>query len=176
MPNNTSLKSLQIDKSKDTKNTITILKELYLIYSKRKHPNIPERYLTCPKFNDKTANGLTTCIIQYIKLTGGQAERINCTGRIIDNRTISTDILGHKRTIGSMKYIKTAGQRGTADISATIKGRSVKIEVKIGNDRQSEAQKEYQKNIEASGGLYFIAKNFSQFLEWYNLMFSSYGE
>ena len=57
---------------------------------------------------------------------------------------------------------------GSADISATIKGRSVKIEVKIGKDRQSEAQKRYQENIEKAGGTYYIAKNFDDFVIFFN--------
>ena len=159
--------------TKISKIAINTLKELYLIESKRKYPHVPDFARAIPLFTDKTANGLTRCVVAFINLTGGQAERINCTGRIIDNRTISTDILGHQRTIGQMHYVKTAGQRGTADVSATIKGRSVKIEIKIGNDRQSEAQKQYQKSIEQSGGLYFIARDFSQFLDWYYLTFGN---
>ncbi|MCK9613010.1 MAG: hypothetical protein M0R16_08950 [Bacteroidales bacterium] len=166
-----SKRFLLIEKSKDTKKAINILKELYIIDSSRKYPSIPERLLSAPKYGDKTANGLTRCIIDFIRLSGGQAERINCTGRIIDSRKTSTDILGNQRTIGQLHYIKTAGQRGTADISATIQGRSVKIEVKIKNDRQSVAQKEYQQSIEASGGLYFIAKDFEQFITWYYFTF-----
>jgi hypothetical protein len=34
--------------------------------------------------------------------------------------------------------------------------------VKIGNDRQSEAQKAYQKSIENSGGVYVIAKDLNR--------------
>ena len=169
----TSKEFLQIGKSKDTKKAITILKELYLLDSSRKYTNVPKHLLTAPIFTDRTANGLTKCIIEFIRLIGAQAERINCTGRTIDNRATFTDVLGHKRTIGQLKYIKTAGQRGTADISATLKGRSVKIEVKIGTDRQSQAQKEYQRSIEKSGGLYFIAKDFQQFYDWYYSNFGS---
>lgn len=167
----TSKNSLLISDSKDTKKAIQILKNLYIDDCSRKYPNVPKQYIPVPKYTDKTANGLTRCIIDYIELSGGQAERINCTGRIIDSRTTSTDVLGHVHTIGKLHYIKTAGQRGTADISATIQGRSVKIEIKIGNDRQGDAQKEYQRQIEVSGGLYFIAKDFGQFLSWYYLTF-----
>jgi len=167
----TSKNSLLISDSKDTKKAIQILKNLYIDDCSRKYPNVPKQYITAPKYTDKTANGLTRCIIDYIGLTGDQAERVNCTGRIIDSRETCTDVMGHQRTIGQLRYIKTAGKRGTADISATIQGRSVKIEVKIGNDRQSDAQKEYQRSIETSGGLYFVAKDFGQFLSWYYLTF-----
>jgi len=171
MPGTISKISLLNNGSKDTKKAIQTLKTLYIIDSSRKYPNVPEQYITAPNYSDRTANGLTKCIIDFIQLSGGQAERINCTGRIIDSRETSTDVLGHKRTIGKLQYIKTAGQRGTADISATIQGRSIKIEIKIGGDRQSEAQKEYQRSIENSGGLYFVATCFEQFLSWYYLSF-----
>ncbi len=169
------LLNLQI---KGTKKSIAILKELFLIDSKKQYPNVPDYARVTPNYTDKTANGLTKCIIQFIQLTGGQAERINCMGRAIDNRKTYTNTLGQCRTIGSVEYIKTTEQRGTADISATIKGRSVKIEVKIGNDRQSDAQRLYQKSIEESGGIYIIAKDFEQFYNWYCILFgrAEYGK
>lgn len=128
---------------------------------------MPEYGRVTLKYSDKTANGLTRCIIDFIRLTGGQAERVNCTGRVIDRREIYTDVLGHRRIVGSLAFIKTSGQRGTADISATVKGRSIKIEVKVGRDKQRPEQVEYQRQIEASGGLYVIAKDFEQFFIWY---------
>jgi hypothetical protein len=93
-------------------------------------------------------------------------------GRVIDNRKTYTNVIGQNVTIGSTQYIPGTSTKGTADISATIKGRSVKIEVKIGKDKQSEAQKQYQSNIERAGGTYIIAKTFSEFMDWY-LLFTS---
>lgn len=120
-----------------------------------------------PKYSDKTANGLTRCILDFLQLEGMQAERINNMGRVLDNRKIVTDVIGRQRTVGSTKYIPGTGTNGTADISATINGRSVKIEVKIGKDRQSKAQKQYQQAIENAGGTYIIAKTFKGFFDWY---------
>lgn len=116
---------------------------------------------------DDTANGLTACIVAYIKHKGGQAERINTTGIPIDTRRTATDILGHSRTIGSVQWRRGGGTVGSADISATIAGRSVKIEVKIGRDRLSEAQKRYQQDVERAGGVYYVARNFTDFVYWY---------
>lgn len=124
-------------------------------------------YVPKTKFEDATANGLTKCIIAWITLNGYQAERINTTGRYIDNSKIVTDVLGRKIKIGSGKYIKGTGTKGSADISATIKGKSVKIEVKIGNDRQSEYQKQYEADIIKAGGIYYIAKDFDNFINFY---------
>lgn len=131
---------------------------------------MPPDYVVKTKYSDKTANGLTKAIVKWITINGYQAERISTTGRWIDNSKIVTDVLGNCKKIGSGKYIKGSGTKGSADISATIKGKSIKIEVKIGKDKQSEAQKDYQLSIEKAGGIYFIAKDFSSFIEFYNTL------
>ena len=112
-----------------------------------------------------TANGLTRCIIDFIKLHGGQAECISATGIPTKKR----DVYGN--TIWRTTHMTV----GTADISATINGRSVKIEVKIGRDRQSDAQCRYQADVERAGGLYYLARDFEGFVSWYNLMFGKEG-
>jgi len=145
----------------------TKLQELYLKDFKEKYPNVPDHCIPMQKFNDTTANGLTKTIINFIQYIGGQAERISSMGRMIDNRKVSTDVLGRERIIGSLTYIKGTSTNGTADISSIINGKSVKIEIKIGKDRQSEAQKKYQQATEKAGGIYLITTNFDEFMEQY---------
>lgn len=130
------------------------------------HPSMPEYARTVPRYSDKTANGLTKCVIDYIRLTGGLAERINSTGRYIDNSQVFEDVLGRKRSIGTGQWLPTSGMKGTADVSATIRGRSVKIEIKM-KDRQSEDQKKYQQAVEQAGGIYLIIRSFQEFYDWY---------
>ncbi len=151
-----------------TNSSIKRLKDLYMIEHYKRLPNIPQNARFAPKFSDKTANGLTKCIITFLKLSSWQAERIGSSGRVIDRSKVVTNCIGQTRRIGSAQWIKGSGTNGTADISATISGRSVKIEVKIGHDRQSDVQKEYQRQIEAAGGVYLIAKDFYSFLQWYD--------
>jgi hypothetical protein len=146
----------------------SLLVSLFHADIKRKYPEFPVNAYPEPKYTDKTANGLTKCIIDFITFSGGQAERINTMGRMLDNTKVVTDVLGNKKMIGSKKYIHTTGTKGSADISATIRGRSVKIEVKIGADRQSEYQKQYEQAITSAGGMYVIAKDFDGFIEWFN--------
>lgn len=124
-------------------------------------------YVPKTAFTDKTANGLTKCIIRWIEINGGQAERINTMGRMIDARKRVTNVLGQSYTIGSIGYIPTTSTKGSADISATVKGCSWKIEVKIGQDRQSPEQIKYQADIERAGGIYFIARDFHNFIANY---------
>jgi hypothetical protein len=126
------------------------------------------------QFRDDKANDLTRCIIAYIQLKGGQAERISTTGRVVDRSKIVTDTIGIMRRIGTAEYIPGTSTNGSADISSIIKGFTVKIEVKIGKDRQSPAQIKYQEAVESAGGLYFIAKDFTSFYEWFNSLFEGF--
>lgn len=146
---------------------ISKLKDLMSQHLKIKYPNVPEHAQAIPKYSDKTANGLEKCIVDFLNLSGHQAERIKNMGRMLDNTKVVKDVMGINRTIGSKQYIKGTGTNGTADISATIKGRSVKIEVKIGKDRQSEAQKKYQEDITKAGGQYWIVNDFDMFMFHY---------
>ena len=125
------------------------------------HPNYPQDYIPKTMYKDSTANGLTKAICDYINYHGYQAERINTMG--VARTKTATD----GRVLG-VTWTKGTSTAGSADISATIKGRSVKIEVKIGKDRQSDAQKRYQENIERAGGIYYIAKNFDDFVIFFN--------
>lgn len=150
------------------------LEELADIANAKAHPQFA-KYAPKAKYRDDNANGLTRCIIDFIRLNGWQAERINTTGVPIDRRRQVTDVLGHTRTIGSVEWRKGGGTVGSADISATINGRSVKIEIKAGRDRQSQAQRQYQAALEQAGGVYYIAKDFTSFVAWYKATFSDEG-
>lgn len=152
-----------------TKSNKQILIDLKIQSQKEKYPSFPEHAIPQPKYTDATANGLTTCIKDFLNLTGHQAERISSSGRVIRGKD-SFGIYGEVYK-GETKYIPSTSTNGTADISATIKGKSVKIEVKIGNDRQSEAQKKYQYDVERAGGIYYIATDFDSFMEWYKKNF-----
>ena len=136
--------------------------QLKLSQLKKDFPNFPEYALPEVKYTDKTANGLTKAVCEFLNLSGHQAERISTTGRYIDESKIVTDYLGHHKRIGSGKYIPGNGTKGSADISAVIKGRAVKIEVKM-KDKQSLHQIKYQQDIENAGGQYWLVHSFDDF-------------
>jgi hypothetical protein len=160
-----------------TKETRQRVQALYLAESKRKYPNLPDHVRSVKMPSDTTANGLTRLIIDWINMSGYHAERINTMGRVIDKRKNVTDVVGRQKTIGSMTYIPTSGQRGSADISCTLAGgRSVKIEVKIGKDRQSTHQKIYQQQIERSGGVYIIVRSMEDFLNYWDNLTQHHGQ
>ena len=139
---------------------------------KNRYPEIPTDLFPYKTIKVNSANELTKAVIKFIRLFGGgKAERISLTGRTINTRKTYTDILGHCKQIGSIKYIPSAMTKGSADISATIQGKSVKIEIKWGNDRQSPAQVKYQSEIEKAGGIYVIVHTYDQFYGWYTATF-----
>jgi hypothetical protein len=153
-----------------TKENKAKLKALELEILKAKSSMNP-RYLEglITKWNDNSANTLTASIIFYINATGNQAERIGNQGQYREGNKIQVgtgEIAYTKQLPG--KWTPGQGTKGTADISATINGKSVKIEVKYGKDRQSDAQKQYQEKIETAKGIYYIARDFDTFIEWYD--------
>jgi hypothetical protein len=129
-----------------------------------RYPAIQPHLIPKTKYIDKTANGLTKAVKRYIELIGGQVERVSNMGRYVAGKKLETNIMGVAKTTEG-KYIRGTGTNGTADIHATIKGRSVKIEIKIGKDRQSEAQRIYQQQVERAGGIYLIIRNFEDLIK-----------
>jgi len=116
----------------------------------------------------KTANGLTKFIVNYINWTGGNATRVSSSGRYIEQK----NSLGHK-IAGSGKFIPSTTKKGTADITATIAGRSVKIEIKVGNDKPSEWQLKEQERERKAGGYYEFISTPEQFFLFYDKLFSN---
>lgn len=144
-------------------------KALYNEYFKWRYPNVP--YISYPPYTKKlqTTNGMTKAIISYLRLNGWMAQRTGTMGRRIDNRKVVKDVMGRMYEIGSIEWIKGTGTRGKADISATIAGRMIEIEVKneATKDKMRPEQQVYKTTIEASGGVYFVAVSFEAFVDWF---------
>lgn len=144
---------------------LKLLTELEYV-ARYKNSSMPEYSRFKKKFSDRTANQLTQSIITWIKLHGWHSERVNVQGRPIDKTKVVSNTLGQRQRIGSIDWIPGGGQRGSADIHSVINGRSVMIEVKI-KDKQSEAQKQYQRTVERAGGQYWICRTFAEFITYY---------
>jgi hypothetical protein len=140
---------------------------------KQKFPNMPEAYIPKTDWTDNSANALTKCVIAWIQFNGGQAERISSQGQYREGAKIQvgSGIMAHTKQLPG-KWTPGQSTKGTADISATIRGRSVKIEIKQ-KDKQSEAQKQYQQAIENAGGVYIIVRDFDTFMVWYDKFIQS---
>lgn len=142
----------------------------YLRYTLEKYPSFINREHCMPSYKSKEsgANDLTRLVIDFLTWNNCQAERISSQGQYRDGKKTVTDVIGRQRTIGTGVWTPSTSTKGTADISATIRGRSVKIEIKWGADRQGDAQKEYQLSIEKAMGIYIIVKTFDDFLIWFD--------
>lgn len=153
-----------------TKENLSRLQALEREHQIRMYPSVPEHGLAKSKFSDNSANNLTKAIVSFLNFSGHFAERINTMGVYRAAKKVK-DVDGITRTVGKGTYTKSTSTNGSADISATISGRSVKIEVKFKGDRMSEAQKEYAARTAAAGGIYYVARDFDSFIEWYDLTF-----
>lgn len=140
------------------------LEQLAKEHNQKLYPSTPEHARPITRYQDGSANNMTKCIIDFLRFKGFQAERINTTGTYRPGKTV-VDVLGRNRTFGG-KYTRSGITRGSADISAVIQGKAVKIEVKHGRDKMSEEQERYRESIEAAGGIYYTAKNYPAFREW----------
>ena len=118
----------------------------------RQYPNVPDYARPKPKKGKSPANQLTSDIIKHITLIGGWATRVNTSGRVLNG-----------------KYITGTTKLGTPDIIACIpSGRFVGIEIKIGKDKQSDAQKLVESQIHKAQGNYFLVHNLDEWLRYYN--------
>lgn len=134
------------------------LQELAFSEKQRQHPDIPIHVIPKPKYSDKNANELTKSIIDFIKLNGGYAVRINVQGQYRESK---------QPGITGGKWTKSTTAKGTADIHAIHNGLHLSIEIKIAKDSQSPDQKKTQEQVEKAGGVYFIARDFDTFYTFF---------
>jgi hypothetical protein len=152
---------------------MTAIEELRIMaleHSRKRSPSMPDAYRVITKYKDNTANGLTTCILDWLHFNGHRADRISSAGRFIEGESV-TDVVGRVRQMKG-SFIPGQTRKGYADIEATIKPLGskyavpVKIEVKQ-KDKQSDVQKEFQRKEEAAGGIYILVRTFEEFLTEY---------
>lgn len=82
-------------------------------------------------------------------------------------------IFHYRQNTGAMKgehkgkswFVRFAA-KGSPDIVCVIGGRYVGIELKAPNGKQSEAQKEFQVNLERAGGFYILARRLEDVTEF----------
>ena len=93
------------------------LKAMELESLKAKYPSMREENIPLNDWKDTSANGLTKCIISWINLNGGQAERISSQGQYREGKKIDVgtgEIAYTKQLPG--KWTPGQGTKGPADI------------------------------------------------------------
>lgn len=123
-------------------------------------------------YTDKTTNGLTKAIIDWLTYSGHYSNRINTQGQARIKKIPRYSLVsGRIEYTDKVEYTKSMTAKGTPDLDCIINGQPVKIEVKAGKDRIRDEQTIQGNRIIAAGGVYFIAKNMQQFVDWYKKHF-----
>lgn len=154
-----------------SRRAINKLVDLAINKLKEDYPTVPEYAIPKPKYTDKTSNGLTACVIDFINYSGGLAERRNSTGRYIQGKSYK-NVFGKEVQLTKGKYIKSSGRIGTSDVSGVFRGVPISVEVKIGRDKLSPEQKKYKEDFENAGGWHCVARSFEQFYVEFKKAFS----
>jgi hypothetical protein len=112
-----------------------------------------------PRSNSETS-ALQTAIVDFLNLHGHAAHRNHTTG-----------VFDPKRK--TFRRVASAS-KGVGDILCCFKGGLwLEIEVKTGRDKLSEAQVLRSFKVDRAGGLYWVVRNFDEFLTRYNLLMES---
>ena len=122
-----------------------------------------KQYGRCKDYSDDDANSLTVCVVDYLNFMQHHAERVAVTGI----PTIRN---------GKIEWRRSHMNRGTSDVHSIIASRACMLEIKHGADEMSSEQKEYQKKVEAAGGVYIVVRTFEDFLNWYDNFIASIKE
>ena len=129
------------------------LERLAMDEARRLHPTMKPEHLAPRTYRDDKSNGLTKCITSYLRLKGAFCSRLNNTG-IFDKRL--------------NRYRPGTSRKGLPDVVCTWKSKSIFIEIKAGRDRMSEHQERIRDEQNASGGLFYVARNFTDFKNWFD--------
>ena len=153
-------------------NPLNHLKELIKQEQIKQHPNVPLHAIVINTFEKmKPEKREKKRIEKFLNLTGNYGSIIENRGQRIDRREEYTDVLGQRKTIGSVDWIGSGMRKGLADIKSIIKGKPIDIELKRkyakGKDDQSDHQKQEQSKIEMAGGQYWIVESFEDFYRKY---------
>ncbi len=121
-----------------------------------KYPNVPTSRLVKSRYSDKSANDLTTAVIDFLNLSGCFASRLASTG------TFRADL---------QKFIPSKQRSGLPDVMGVVNGRAIFVEIKIARDQLSDEQREAIADLTKAGAVVFVASNFQDFYEWYQREF-----
>jgi hypothetical protein len=110
-----------------------------------------------------TAAQLENLIAEYTSLSGGFSTNIYSGGRERTSKTHVTDVIGRKNSITETKYLPSVVMKGHSDMIISYKGYVLYLEIKLGKDRQSEAQKIFQQLVESKGSPYRIVHTLGEY-------------
>ncbi|WP_421827099.1 hypothetical protein [Larkinella sp.] len=129
--------------------------ERVLQHTRTKHPNMPKHGIPKPKTNFNSSNALTKAVLKTFEIHGLYAVRVQSQGQFDPQLKI---------------FRKGTTRPGVSDVHCLLggSGRHCSIEIKYGQDKMSPAQRQTAKQVQESGGIYYVAKDFESFWRWFN--------
>ena len=122
--------------------------------------------------NNPNANEYFKGGSQYVDRKRKKSKTAQTTEAIVDWLRLhkaaawTVDVKGTPRVVNGRKIMTYPNiTRGVPDIEACYKGLYLGIEVKTGYDKQSDDQIKFENRIKEAGGVYFVAKDFDDFLD-----------
>lgn len=109
------------------------------------------KYGQAKTWDDRTANGLTDFVLDFLQFRGHYAARINTGGNVL-----GATGAGGKEVL---KWATSKSTKGVADVIACIRGRFCQFEIKAGKDRPRPDQIEQKQLTEQAGGVYTFIHN-----------------
>lgn len=101
-------------------------------------------------YDDRTANGLTNFMLDFLRHYGYYGARINIGGIYMADKG---------------KYRESGSTKGVADVIACVRGHFCQFEVKAGKDRPRPDQLEQKQLTEFAGGSYEFIHNATEFVD-----------
>lgn len=137
----------------------------------KQNPSFPYQMNPMQYFYTNTAHReylskwLEAVIVKILRSLGADPIKAPDKGTYRDNSKVVTDVVGFQRKVGSGQWTKNKNVRpGRADIKCYFNSKMHNLEIKVGKDRMSEAQKREQQRAEANGEVYMIIKTIDDFL------------
>lgn len=131
---------------------LEILQSMDNAYKRKRYPSVPDNALPSTRYRQRDANSITSAILAFLRLKDHYCSRIQSQGQY--NPTLK-------------RWTKSTVRKGISDIHAVIAGKHCSIEVKANQDKMSNHQEQTRDEVQRSGGLYFVARDFDSFYQWY---------
>lgn len=150
--------------------TLRQLSELSVHYQASVYPAVPAHAHAKTTYSDTTANGLAKCIVDFCKYMNHfdgvavVAMRTGNEGRYRPGQVI-TNVLGQQKQLAGQWL--PGMNNGMSDTQITLNGRVYYVEIKIGKDRQSDAQKKFAEQVTRGGAVYQIVKSWPEFYKFF---------
>ncbi len=131
-----------------------------------KYPPRPEHYFYKNTTHRKyLSNFVESVIVMVMRKKGCDPIKAKDAGKSIDKSKTVTDVLGRTKNIGGRVWVRDKDVKpGRADIVVFYKGQLWNLEVKVGHDRQSDAQRVEQQRALRNGERYEVIRSVDDFL------------